>query len=308
MIDEMVTLLKKEQDDDDAKKEYCNKEFDTTDDKKKGLEIAISDSEVAIEELEGSIATLGDEIKALEAGIKALDKSVAEATEQRKAENADYKDLMASDAAAKEVLQFAKNRLNKFYNPKMYVAPPKRELSEQDSIVVGMGGTLAPTNAPGGIAGTGIEGFIQKAAPPPPPATFDGYHKKSEESTGVIAMIDLLVKDLDKEMQEADVNEKDAQKDYETLMAQAAKKRAEDSKASTNKAAAKAEEEEMLGAEKDKKGKNTHALMGVIEEIKNLHGECDWLIQYWGARKEARTGEIESLGKAKAVLSGADFS
>merc|ERR1712137_1093187 len=112
--------------------------------------------------------------------------------------------------------------------------------------------------------------------------TFDGYHKKSEESTGVIAMIDLLVKDLDKEMQIADVDEKDAQKDYETLMAQAAKKRAEDSKAITNKASAKAEEEEMLGAEKDKKGKTTQALMGVLEEIKNLHGECDWLLQYWG--------------------------
>merc|ERR1719433_38316 len=109
-------------------------------------------------------------------------------------------------------------------------------------------------------------------------------------------------------MQVAEVDEKDAQKDYETMMAQSAKKRTEDSKAATNKAAAKAEEEEMLEAEKDKKGKNTHALMGVMEEIKNLHGDCDWLVQYWGARKEARTGEIESLGKAKAVLSGADFA
>jgi len=308
MIDEMVANLKQEQKDDDAKKDYCNKEFDSTDDKKKGLEIAISDSEVAIEELEGSIANLADEIKALQAGIKALDKSVAEATEQRKADNAEYKELMASDAAAKEVLQFAKNRLNKFYNPKMYIAPPKRDLTEQDSIVVNMGGTLAPTNPPAGIAGTGIEAFMQKAAPPPPPETFDGYHKKSQESTGVIAMIDLLVKDLDKEMQVADVNEKDAQKDYETLMAQAAAKRAEDSKASTNKAAAKAEEEEMLGAEKDKKEKTTQELMNVMEEIKNLHGECDWLVKYWEARKEARTGEIESLGKARAVLSGADFS
>merc|ERR1719208_717103 len=142
MIDEMVTLLKKEQDDDDAKKEYCNKEFDTTDDKKKGLEIAISDSEVAIEELEGSIANLADEIKSLEAGIKALDKSVAEATEQRKAENAEYKELMAADASAKDLLGLAKNRLNKFYNPKLYKPPAKVELSAQDRITVNMGGSI----------------------------------------------------------------------------------------------------------------------------------------------------------------------
>jgi septal ring factor EnvC (AmiA/AmiB activator) len=85
MIDEMVANLKVEQSDDDDKKAYCNSEFDATDDKKKGLEQSISDSETAIAELEGAIATLRDEIAALQAGIKALDKSVAEATEQRKA-------------------------------------------------------------------------------------------------------------------------------------------------------------------------------------------------------------------------------
>merc|ERR1719498_1722029 len=112
-------------------------------------------------------------MKALEAGIVELDKSVAEATEQRKEENADFTELMASDTAAKDLLGFAKNRLNKFYNPKLYKAPPKRDLSAEDSIVTSMGGTLAPTNPPGGIAGTGIS-FAQvsahslrhKAAPP----------------------------------------------------------------------------------------------------------------------------------------------
>jgi hypothetical protein len=43
------------------------------------------------------------------------------------------------------------NRLNKFYNPKLYKAPPKRVLSEEDQITVNMGGTLAPTAAPGGL-------------------------------------------------------------------------------------------------------------------------------------------------------------
>merc|ERR1711920_882662 len=97
------------------------------------------------------------EIASLKKGIKDLDKSVAEATEQRKAENVDFKDLMASDSAAKELLAFAKNRLNKFYNPKLYKAPPKRELSDEDRATLAAGGTLAPTAAPGGIAGSGVE-------------------------------------------------------------------------------------------------------------------------------------------------------
>merc|ERR1719410_1058009 len=58
MIDDMVANLKQEQVDDDSKKEYCEKQLDTSDDKKKELEIALSDSETAIEELEGGIATL----------------------------------------------------------------------------------------------------------------------------------------------------------------------------------------------------------------------------------------------------------
>merc|ERR1719213_971041 len=123
-----------------------------------------------------------------------------------------------------------------------------------------MGGTLAPTAPPGGIAGTGIA-LVQvsahnhgRAAPPPPPETFGAYSKKSEEGTGVISMIDLLVKDLDTEMQESTVSEKDAQADYEASMADAASKRAADSKSLTEKTSAKAQAEEMLQAETDKKG------------------------------------------------------
>jgi septal ring factor EnvC (AmiA/AmiB activator) len=100
MIDELVATLKQEQKDDDAKKQYCNAEFDKSDDKKKELERSISNLETAIEDSNEAISALKDEIAALEAGIKALDKSVAEATEQRKEENAAFKELMANDSAA----------------------------------------------------------------------------------------------------------------------------------------------------------------------------------------------------------------
>ena len=71
----------------------------------------------------------------------------------------------------------------------MYVAPAKRDLSEEDRITVNMGGTLAPTAPPGGIANTGIVGAFEqgRAAPGPPPATFGAY--KNSNGGGVIAMI-----------------------------------------------------------------------------------------------------------------------
>merc|ERR1719390_560366 len=219
----MVALLKEEQLDDENKKEYCEKQFDTADDKKKGLERAVGKLEKAIDEAKETIATLTDEIAALEDGIVALDKSVAEATAQRKEENSDFTTLMASDSTAKEILAFAKNRLNKFYNPKLYKAPPKRQLSEEDRITLNMGGTLAPTAAPGGIAGTGVT-VLSQVAPPPPPETFGPYSKKGEESTGVITMMDMMIADLDKEITEVETEEAEAQREYEQFMKDSAEK------------------------------------------------------------------------------------
>merc|ERR1719291_1024307 len=165
-----------------------------------------------------------------------------------------------------------------------------------------MGGTAPPTAAPGGIAGTG------KADPGPAPETFSGPYKKSEESTGVIAMIDLLVKDLDKEMTEATAEEKNSQSDYEQTMEDSADKRAQDTKTLTEKTAAKATTEEDLQSHKDGKKAAERELMAVHEVISSLHSECDWLLQYYDTRKEARDGEISSLQNAKAILAGADFS
>merc|ERR1719388_334977 len=144
MIEAMVANLHKEQEDDDSKKEYCLKEFDESEDKKKGLENAIADLDTAIADAEEEITTIKAEIEALSDGIKALDKSVEEATEQRKEENEDFKALMAADAACKELIAFAKNRLNKFYNPKLYKPPPKRELTAEEQLTLAGGGTIAP--------------------------------------------------------------------------------------------------------------------------------------------------------------------
>merc|ERR1719414_1479743 len=223
LVDGLVATLNKEQQDDEHKKSFCEAQFDSADDKKKALELSISDTQTVIEETKESLATLADEIKAVKAGIVALDKAVAEATDQRKAEAAEFKALVASNTAAKELILFAKNRLQKFYNPRLYKAAPERELSEGDQIYVNEGGDI-PTAAPGGIANTGITALVQlfsrsRAAPAPPPATAAAYKKKSKGSAGVMAMMDILVQDLDTETTEAKTEEANAKEAYEKVMA-----------------------------------------------------------------------------------------
>jgi len=278
MIDDLVAELKQDQVNDDSKKEYCAAEFDQADDKKKVLEKSVSDLETAIVNSKDGITTTTEEICALEDSIKALDKEVAEATENRKEENKEYTELMAGNAAAKELIEFAKNRLNKFYNPKLYKPPAE----------------LVQVHA--------------HDAPPPPPESIDAYSKKSEESNGIIAMMDTLIKDLDKEMTEAEVEEKDAQADYEQMMKDSADKRAEDSKTLTDKQSALADLKSGLEQQTADLSSTQKELAATNQYIHTLHLECDWLLKYFDMRKEARAGEIDALGKAKAVLNGADYS
>merc|ERR1719487_931823 len=105
---------------------------DEADDKKKVVEKEVKDHGSTISDLESVPTQLTEEIDALGDGIRDLDKSVAEATAQRKEEADAYAPLMANDATAKELILFAKNRLNKFYNPKQYKAPVEKELTDED--------------------------------------------------------------------------------------------------------------------------------------------------------------------------------
>merc|ERR1711979_76326 len=121
-------------------------------------------------------------------------------------------------------------------------------------------------------------------------------------------MIDLLIKDLDKELTEAETNEKDAQADYAQCMKDSAAKRTTAARVLTEKNSAKADTEANLQAHTTAKAAGGKELMATMKYISSLHAECDWLLQYFDVRKEARAGEVDSLQRAKAVLSGADFS
>eukprot|EP00747_Dinoflagellata_sp_TGD_P160055 gnl/TRDRNA2_/TRDRNA2_177942_c4_seq12.p1 gnl/TRDRNA2_/TRDRNA2_177942_c4~~gnl/TRDRNA2_/TRDRNA2_177942_c4_seq12.p1 ORF type:complete len:682 (+),score=281.23 gnl/TRDRNA2_/TRDRNA2_177942_c4_seq12:76-2121(+) len=285
MIDDMVALLTEEQASDDEKKEYCEAEFDTAEDEGKAVKRSLGKLAKAIAENKDAIDTLKTEIEALSAGIAKLDKQVARATENRQEENEDFKMNLAANTAAVELIGMAKNRMQKFYNPKLYKPP-----------------AAAPP------ALVQIQAHVQHKADPGPPPTLDFGGSKDSEATGVLAMMDMIIKDLDKEMTEAEAEEKDAQADYEKMMKDSAAKRAEDTKHLSEKQAAKADMEADLEKAKEDKMTTSKQYFALKQYIATLHGECDWLLQYFDARKEARDSEIDAMGKAKSVLMGADYS
>jgi len=294
MIDSMVSLLGQEQVDDDSKKEYCESKLDKAEDDLKILTETIKDLKEAIAEAKDTIATLTSEIFGLSKGIKEMDALVADATATRKAENAEYEGLIASNVAAKDILLMAKNRLAKFYAPNLYKPPAKKELSAAGRVEANF--ALLEVSV------------AHKDAPAPPPETWGAYKKKGEDSNGVMAMVDMLVQDLDKEMQEAKTDEDNSQEAYEQFLTDAAGKRAADSKSIEEKDAAKADMSAKLEKMTIELKSTTQEAFAMTETLGDLHGECDWLLANFDSRKGARAGEIESLKNAKAVLSGADFS
>merc|ERR1719310_1086107 len=225
MIDDMVVLLGKQQKEDEKQKAYCEDEFEKAADEEAAAKTKLAQTDATLAELTDKIGTLMEEISGLTASIAALDKDVADATEQRKEEHATYVAQMQMNEAAMGLVEKAKNRMQKFYNPTLYKAPPKVEKTMEEKIIT---------------AGTFVQLHRSDVAPPPAPEMPSGAVKKNEKSAGVIGMMDTIINDLGSDMKDMEYEEKTAQKDYAELMADSQTTRAGDTKALTGKTATKA--------------------------------------------------------------------
>merc|ERR1719265_278174 len=135
MIDDMVVILGKDQADDDKSKTFCEDELDKTTDEQKAATDKKAQVEAQMAEAKDAVEALGDAIATLQQDIKELDKTVAQATEQRKEEHADFLESQQLNEAAVQLVGKAKNRLQKFYNPTLYKAAPKTENTMEQKIV-----------------------------------------------------------------------------------------------------------------------------------------------------------------------------
>jgi predicted nuclease with TOPRIM domain len=293
MIDEMVAVLTKEGEEDAKKKEWCIGELAKADKELAAKQEKLDSIGASISELEDEISGLAEDITALETATAELDKSVASATETRKSEHAGYVETLQLTEAAVGLIGKAKNRLAKFYNPTVYKAPPKVEKSMEEKIVASYG-------------------FVQRhsqlhrsSKQLPEIPELPAYEKKN--SGGVVALMDKIVSDLEKDKAGAGVDDKHAQAEYVSLMAESQATRAANAKGLVNKKAAKAEIEKKLVTAKESKVVTGEEVMNAHTFLGDLHSSCDFVVENFGMRKQARETELESLKSAKAVLSGASF-
>ena len=132
-------------------------------------------------------------------------------------------------------------------------------------------------------------------------------YSKSEKSAGVIGLMDMMSKDLSNDMKDAEYEEKTSQSDYGKLMGDSEESRTANSKGITAKSSAKATLEGKLADHQATLTATNEDLALIATTIQDLHAACDFLLQNYDLRREARTNEVESLKNAKAILSGANF-
>jgi hypothetical protein len=296
MIDDLVEVEKKEQTDDDTEKPWCNGEFDKSSREETSEKHEIEVLEADLAQKTDQLAEYEEDIATMSEQISELDKAVADATEERKEGHEQYLEETHMSQVAVELVEKARQRMLKFYNPVLYKAPPKRERTMEEKIIDG--GFFAQVRR--------TLRLTSKVAPPVAPETFDGAApEKNNKSTGVIALLDQIIGDLKDDLKESERSEKSAQKDYQTLMSDSQAKRQGLTQGIKSREAEKAG----IAIKKEDTEEKEHAdetdVLLIEKHVSELHGSCDFILNNYDVRREARAQELEELKNAKAALAGA---
>jgi chromosome segregation ATPase len=286
MIESLLTELDNEQTQDDSEKDFCVSEISHAEAEHKDYKRDVGDAETVIADASDSVEFIRKEIERIMNGIQKLDDEVKKATALRKAQHEGIRDAAAEAGVARQVLEVAKQRLAKFYQS---ASEDGSDAGDQEAALDQQGSEDGDDELDGQDADAG-EG---------PDLT---YKKKHEAAGSAVQMIETLRDDLSKQIQDAKKEDEFAQREYEEYLELSKERRAWDVKAVANKGGVKAELEAALQRDMADKKSSTQKLLQTSEELKNLHINCDWLLQNYEVRRQARADERDSLHQAQAVL------
>jgi len=266
MMDKMTADLKAEQEEEVKLKAYCVKEFNQNEKEVFENTDQKEDLEAKMDNLAALIEKLGQDIAGANKQIADTETGILKASQTRETENAEFQVTVADQRATQAILTQALDRLKAFYK-----------------------------KAKGGA-------LVEVAQEPP--VKF-GKMKSNAGASPVMGMIAQIVEDSKKTEADAISTERQAQSDYETFV-----KDSNDLIASlTESVREKTKSISSSKAESEDAKADHTATVGELEMLAEhkatLHGECDFTLKNFDIRQKARLQEMEAIGKAKAILSGA---
>merc|ERR1719487_579368 len=278
MIDEMIALLRKEEQEDIEHRDRCENAQNANGNSLDDLDHEIKKTKDSLKRMKNTKKELEEEIGNLEKEIDATKKDMEQLLKFRNKEEADFRQALKDDSDAAALLKKAIVALSEFY---------KRNKMPVPSLV-----QKAPE--------------YTEDADKAPETSWSGsdYGGRKSESGGIIAILEMLVEDTEKEMKEGRDDNADAQEKYlkqngalqETLDSQ------EETKANTETELADLEEK-ISNYEKFQKEKEDDQ-DAENDEAKSLGTDCKWVKTHFDSRREKRKNEIQGLVDAKGFLAG----
>jgi len=274
-IDEMVAQLAKEAEEEIVHRDSCIKDLNANE-KWDAKEVHTKEGLISkLDTLEMQNTTQTRSIEGLQAEVAELETQLERARENRDKEKAEFESTVADQKATQSLLEQALAVIKSRYEAKAEEAMEFVQVHQK-----GTRGEQAP------------------------PDGFGKYEKSTRHANGAVGLLEHIISDSKRLQQESTQAENDAIEAF-TLFSDATKASLEaknnniiDLKAQRSKT------EEGIASTKSELGDSLDELESLTKSRADLKGNCDFFIQNFDIRSEARSQEIESLRQAKAYLSG----
>jgi Arc/MetJ-type ribon-helix-helix transcriptional regulator len=273
MINKMIADIKQESDDETEHKAYCEAELHTNEMATTDNDNLLKDLQAQVADLSSQIDTFTDEIAELKASITEMYIQMQRSNENREVENRQFQTTVADQRATQVILLKALDRLNVFYDQQALLqAKPKPSLIQSHG--------------------------KHKQAPPPGLSEY----KSNDGAGSVLTMLKEIIQDAKNMEKTAIKDEQDANDGYVAFVQQTYEAVAAAQSSIVDKQEAKAESEiAKIGKVEDLKGAEAEAktLNNVLAQ---LHSSCDFVMENFFLRQEARDNEVSSLQETLAAL------
>jgi len=280
-IDAMITSLSTEEAEDLSKKDQCEKDRMENTQTAKMLSKKIDTNTETIDRLAAGIAAAEKQIEEIEDQITDLNAEKKAADQQRGDEAKEFGVNQADDNAAIGLISTAVGVLESFYQDEGLALVQKAE----------------PFVAAG-------------EAPTPPPSTWEngsGYGGAKGESNGIIAIMELIKQDIQKDVDKAKSNEETAISEHGKLCTDIAATIGSLNSSKSTLNGKIATDETSKTTETGTRTTNQGDLTSTLAFLKSIAPGCDFIAVNFDIRLKNRQAEMDGLQKAKAILEGASF-
>jgi len=278
-IDELMARLNTEQANEVKQRDYCINQLHENEVETERTKAELKSLESKLAELTQQAETLTSEIAELKAQIRELRVELQRASEDRKAENLEFRMTVKGQKEAQEALKMAYEKLAAVY-------VKSAALMQQEPVE-------APAN-PGGPAGKPVGSDMPE---------LEDYSQHSS-SNSVLTLIKKLIGEAKVIEDEATSDEQNAQTAYEKLVADTNDSVDAKTREIADKSAQLATTEKEMHLTSAEKKRTAEALVALGETRAAIHGECDFLLKNFDLRQSSRAAEMDALAEAKAIVSG----